>query len=86
MIELHNVYGIAVKSGQTDDGNQYTQFFVDYLAEQTDGECTECGAVIDMGWMNMECAGEEYCFNHVSECDTDNCDTCLRLEESAIRA
>ncbi len=87
MIVLHNISGIGTKSGQTHNGNQFTQFFVDYAAEQLDGECAQCGVVIDMGWMNMECAGEEYCFEHVRECKyPDVCSPCERLAEAEIRS
>lgn len=85
MITIHNVGGVAIKSGQDHQGNMFTQFFVDYLAEQTDGECAQCGAEIDMGWMCLD-GGEEYCFEHIRECKyPDSCDKCRQFEEAEIR-
>ena len=86
MIVLHNISGISIKSGSTHDDAQFIQFFVDYLADQQDGECTQCGAVIDMGWMCLD-DGDEYCFDHVRECSGTyrNCFQCERLSEAEIR-
>ena len=86
MITLHNIKGISRKSGHDTDANLWTEFYVDYLAEQEDGECVECGDIIDMGWMCLD-GGDEYCLNHVEFCDTaGECSDCERLEEMEIVA
>jgi hypothetical protein len=84
IITLHNVGGIAIQSGQDAQGNQFTQFFVDYLALQEDGECAQCAAAIDAGWVCVD-GGEEYCFEHIRECDSPECPECEQFAEAEIR-
>lgn len=64
-ITLTNVVGIANLSGTDTSGCTWTQFEVDYLAEQTDGECSICGAVLTHGWMCLD-GGDEVCSSHVT--------------------
>lgn len=64
VIRLHNVEGFTCKSGEDENGNLWTQFEVDYLAEQEDGECCICSAIISAGWLCMD-GGEEVCGDHV---------------------
>ena len=63
-IRLSKVDGIARLSGTDAYGNSWTQFEVDYLAEQTDGECDICGATLSEGWMCLD-GGDEVCDSHV---------------------
>lgn len=79
MITLHNVEGIASKSGMDSAGNLYIDFEVDYFAEQMDGECAQCGAVLSGGWMCLD-GSEEFCYDHVRFCKyPDQCKQCERL-------
>ena len=81
MITLHNINGISRLSGQDEQGNVFVEFEVDYLAEQQDGECTECDEIINMGWQCLD-GGEEYCSSHIQFCDDNNlgaCSDCERL-------
>ena len=64
LIELHDIEGIARLSGTDDHGNNWIQFTVDYFAEQTDGQCSECDAVISEGWVCLD-GGEEVCSEHI---------------------
>lgn len=57
--------GISRLSGVCNEGANWTQFEVDYLAEQTDGECMECNKTISEGWLCLD-GGEEAC----NECVT----------------
>jgi hypothetical protein len=54
--------GIARKSGTSDNGSvSWIDFVIDYMAEQTEGECCECGKVIDgHGWLCLD-GGEQAC-------------------------
>ena len=63
-IQLHDVTGCSRFSGTDDSGNQWIQFEVDYLAEQTDGECSICGKILTEGWLCLD-GGEEVCGDHV---------------------
>ena len=63
-VKLHDIQGIARKSGTDEHGNQWIEFEVDYLAEQEDGECSICGAVLSSGWLCLD-GGEEVCAEHV---------------------
>ena len=64
MIKLTNIQGISRLSGTDDNGNEWIQFEVDYLAEQQDGECTKCQAILTSGWVCMD-GGEEVCSDHI---------------------
>ena len=63
-IKLTNVDGIAKLSGDDKNGNTWVKFEVDYFAEQMDGECSICGAVLSSGWMCLD-GGEEVCDSHI---------------------
>jgi hypothetical protein len=52
--------GISRLSGTCNEGAKWIQFEVDYLAEQTDGECVECNKAIGEGWLCLD-GGEEAC-------------------------
>ena len=64
VITLHNVTGFSRKSGIDINGNFWEQFEVDYLAEQEDGECAICHAVLTEGWMCLD-GGDEVCSRHI---------------------
>lgn len=64
IIKLTNIKGISRLSGEDANGAHWTQFGVDYLAEQEDGECSICGAAINEGWLCLD-GGEEVCQHHV---------------------
>jgi len=74
-VVLHDVDGISKKSGTDEYGNQWTQFEVDYMAEQLPGECSICGKELESGWMcldgdrvdfgGLDNRGEEVCDEHV---------------------
>ena len=63
-IKLSDIQDISRLSGMDRNGNAWIQFEVDYLAEQLDGECAECGAVLSQGWMCLD-GGEEVCSSHI---------------------
>ena len=63
-IVLHDIQGIARKSGTDADGNHWIEFEVDYMAEQTDGKCAICGSALMSGWMCLD-GGEEVCSHHI---------------------
>ena len=63
-IRLHDIEGIARLSGTDAAGNKWIQFEVDYLAEQQDGECSICSAVVASGWICLD-GGDEVCAEHV---------------------
>jgi len=63
-IILHDIEGMARKSGTDDDGNKWVQFEVDAFAEQEPGECSICGDELESGWMCLD-GGEEVCDKHV---------------------
>ena len=63
-IRLTDVEGISRMSGTDEHGNQWIQFEVDYLALQSDGECSLCEAVLANGWLCLD-GGEEVCDRHV---------------------
>jgi hypothetical protein len=64
MIKLTDIEGISRLSGTAEDGTKWIQFEVDYLAEQQDGECVECQAVLTSGWMCLD-GGDEVCDSHI---------------------
>ena len=64
IIRLHDVQGIARKSGMDEHGNAWIEFDTDYFAEQEPGECSICGATIESGWLCLD-GGEEVCHSHV---------------------
>lgn len=61
---LHDISGIARKSGIDPQGNQWTEFEVDYSAEQETGICQICGAELEAGWLCLD-GGDEVCPKHV---------------------
>ncbi len=64
-IVLHDIQGIARKSGTDEHGNEWIQFEVDYFAGQEPGECSLCGEKeLTEGWMCLD-GGEEVCDSHV---------------------
>jgi hypothetical protein len=63
-VVLHNVEGVARKSGTDQYGNQWIEFEVDYFAEQMPGECCICGKEIESGWICLD-GGDECCDSHV---------------------
>ena len=64
-IELFDVGGTSRLSGEDAQGCVWTQFEVDYQAEQEAGECIICEAQIPFtGWMCMD-GGDEVCEYHV---------------------
>jgi len=65
IIRLHNVEGIARKSGTDDHGNAWIEFEVDAFAEQEPGECSICGAELESGWLCLD-GGDEVCDEHVT--------------------
>lgn len=67
-IILSNVEGIARLTGTDEHGNQWTQFAVDYMAEQVEGECCICGETLESGWLCLD-GGEECCDDHVEFAD-----------------
>ena len=64
-IILTDIEGSSRLSGIAENGAKWIQFEVDYFAEQQDGECSECGAVLTGGWMCLD-GGEEVCGNHIT--------------------
>ena len=64
VIKLHNVEGIARKTGIDTNGNSWLEFEVDYFADQVDGECVICGATLTSGWTCLD-GGEEVCSEHI---------------------
>jgi hypothetical protein len=60
--------GISRRTAIDEHGNSYTEFEVDYFAEQSDGECAICGRRISSGWLCLD-GGEEYCVDCVVEVD-----------------
>ena len=63
-IRLHDIDGISRLSGTDAAGNHWIQFEVDYFAQQQDGVCSICCAVLASGWMCLD-GGEEVCPDHV---------------------
>ena len=63
-ITIYDATGVSRLSGTDYQGNTWTQFEVDYLAEQEDGECTICHAVLEEGWMCLD-GGDEVCNSHI---------------------
>lgn len=63
-IILHDIDGIARKSGIDQNGNAWTEFFVDAFAGQEWGDCAICGNNIGSGWMCLD-GGDEVCDSHV---------------------
>ena len=64
-IILTGISGMGCLSGIDQNGARWIQFRVDYFAEQMDGECSGCGAVIDAGGRCRE-GGEEVWDDHVT--------------------
>lgn len=64
-IILSDVEGISRLSGTDQHGARWTQFEVDYLAEQVPGECCICGATLESGWLCLD-GGDEVCDEHVT--------------------
>ena len=67
VIRLQGIQGISKLSGTDQHGLTWTQFEVDYLAEQEDGECVECHDTLSSGWMCMDghVYPDELCAEHV---------------------
>lgn len=65
IICLHNLDGVDTFTGTDDDGQVWTQFVVDALAEQAPGICVICGAELQNGWTNLDNGGEEVCDRHI---------------------
>lgn len=63
-ITLTNVEGVSRKFGIDQEGNTWTEFEVDYLAEQEMGICVECGAELEVGWLCLD-GGDEVCQSHI---------------------
>lgn len=63
-VVLSNIEGFARKSGTDQHGCQWTEFEVDYGAEQEPGECCFCGAALESGWLCLD-GGDECCAEHV---------------------
>lgn len=63
-ILLHDVEGIARKSGVDQHGCRWMEFTVDYGALEEDGECSICGKTISAGWLCLD-GGDEMCAKHV---------------------
>lgn len=61
-ITLTSKYG---EPGIDQHGNMWTEFIVDAFAEQLPGECAECGAELESGWMCLD-GGDEVCDSHVT--------------------
>ena len=64
-IILTDIEGSSRLSGIAENGAKWIQFEVDYFAEQQDGECSECGAVLTGGWMCLD-GSEEVCGDHIT--------------------
>lgn len=56
--------GIARISATGPNGTHWIEFEVDHFAEQTPGECSECGAEIEEGFLCLD-DGSEVCHNCV---------------------
>lgn len=63
-ITLHDIHGTSILSGTDSGGSQWVQFTVDYFADQLDGECCICSAILESGWLCLDGA-EEVCDSHV---------------------
>jgi len=64
-ITLHDVEGIARKSGTDQHGCTWIEFEVDYLAEQLPGTCAICGLELESGWLCGD-DSSEICDDHVT--------------------
>jgi len=64
VIKLRDKSGIARHTGVDEHGNIWTEFEVDFFAEQSAGECSICGAELLHGWQCMD-GGEEVCDVHI---------------------
>lgn len=64
MVVLDDIKGVVRKSGVDANGCNWIEFEVDYLADQTDSECSICGATISEGWQCLD-GGDEVCDDHV---------------------
>ena len=72
--------GISRLDGVCNAGANWKQFEVDYLAEQTDGECVECNKTINEGWLCLD-GGEEACNECVTVIQPDEADASLTTED-----
>ena len=52
--------GIARRSATDELGNEFIEFEADTFADQSAGECSNCGAEIESGWLCLD-GGDEYC-------------------------
>lgn len=64
LIVLTDIEGISRLSGTAENGAKWIQFEVDYLAEQTEGECSICRKSLVDGWMCLD-GGDEVCSSHI---------------------
>ena len=69
-IHLWNIVGTAHKSGEDFNGNQWTEFEADSLAEQLPGKCCICGAELENGW-SLQTVFWHTCYEARVECDGD---------------
>jgi len=58
--------GISRLSGICNEGANWIQFEIDYLAEQIDGQCEICNKTINNGWLCLDDGSVEVC----NECVT----------------
>lgn len=65
IVALTNIQGFALKTGEDQYGNHWTEFETDYFADQQPGECSICQAEIESGWLCLD-GGEEVCHDHIS--------------------
>ena len=72
--------GISKLYGVCEEDAGWTQFEVDYLAEETDGECVECHKTITEGWLCLD-GGEEACNECVTVIQPDEADASLTTED-----
>ncbi len=63
-IRLSGIEGIARRSGTDQWGNKWLQFDVDWMAEESAGECNICGMMLTRGWLCLD-GGEEVCTSHI---------------------
>jgi hypothetical protein len=63
-IVLHDVTGIARRTGTDQHGLTWQEFDVDYGALEEAGECVICGRRIESGWVCLD-GGDEVCDSHL---------------------
>lgn len=80
MISITITGGISRLDGVCDEGAEWTQFEVDYLAEQTDGECEICNKTINQGWLCLDGINVEVCNECVTVIQPDEADASLTTE------